>query len=127
MRRPIALCACLLALLTGAWGGLAYPLLAPLPPTSTEDPAAKEFVRQRAVAGLGQVRSKEAVHALAQVLAAEHDKDITLTNLAHGGLVSLTGQNQPADPQAWDAVIQAGFEIAPEPTPFQQAVGVTSD
>jgi HEAT repeat protein len=79
-----------------------------------EDPAAKEFVRQRAVAGLGQVRSREAVHALAQVLAAEHDQDVTLTNLAHGGLVSLTGQQHPADPQTWDAVVQAGFEIAPE-------------
>jgi HEAT repeat protein len=81
---------------------------------ANEDLAAKEFVRQRAVAGLGQVRSREAVHALAQVLAAEHDQDVTLTNLAHGGLVSLTGQQHPADPQAWDAVVQTGFEIAPE-------------
>lgn len=94
---------------------------------ANEDPAANEFVRQRAVAGLGQVRSKEAVHALAQVLAAEHGKDVTLTDLAHGGLVSLTGQNRPADPQQWDAVVQAGFEIAPEPTPLQRAVGLLGD
>ncbi|HET6576331.1 MAG TPA: HEAT repeat domain-containing protein [Fimbriiglobus sp.] len=81
---------------------------------ANDDPAAAEFVRQRAVAGLGQVRSKEAVRALARVLAAEHGKDVTLTHLAHGGLVSLTGQDHPADPQEWNAVVQAGFEIAPE-------------
>lgn len=92
-----------------------------------EDPASRDFVRQRAVAGLGQVRSKEAVHALAQVLAAEHDKDVTLTNLAHGGLVSLTGQDQPADPQAWGAVVQAGFEIAPEKTFLQRTIGLVSE
>ena len=92
-----------------------------------EDPAAKDFVRQRAVAGLGQVRSKEAVHALAQVLNAEHGNDVTLTNLAHGGLVSLTGQNQPADPQAWGAVVQAGFEIAPEPNLLQRTVGLAGE
>jgi hypothetical protein len=92
-----------------------------------EDPTANDFVRQRAVAGLGQVRSKEAVHALARVLAAEHDKDVTLTNLAHGGLVSLTGQNQPADPQAWGTVIQAGFEIAPEQSLLQRTVGQLSE
>jgi hypothetical protein len=92
-----------------------------------EDPAVRDFVRQRAVAGLGQVRSKEAVVALAGVLAAEHDKDITLTNLAHSGLVSLTGKNEPADPKAWDAVIRAGFEIAPEPNLLQRTVGLFSE
>lgn len=92
-----------------------------------EDPAARDFVRQRAVAGLGQVRSKESVHALARILAAEHGKDVTLTNLAHGGLVSLTGQNQPADPRAWETVVQAGFEIAPEQTLLQRTVGLVDE
>ncbi len=92
-----------------------------------EEPAARDFVRQRAVAGLGQVRSKEAVVALAHVLEAEHGKDVTLTHLAHGGLVSLTGKNQPPDPKAWDAVVQAGFEIAPEQNLLQRAAGLMSE
>jgi HEAT repeat protein len=92
-----------------------------------EDPATKDFVRQRAVAGLGKVRTKEAVVALAGVLSAEHDKDITLTDLAHSGLVSLTGKNEPADPKAWEAVIQAGFEITPEPNLLQRTISQLSD
>jgi hypothetical protein len=94
---------------------------------ANEDPAANDFVRQRAVAGLGQVRSKEAVYALARVLAVEHGKDVTLTNLAHGGLGSLTGQNQPADPRAWGAVIQTGFEIAPEQNLLQRTAGLVHE
>jgi hypothetical protein len=49
---------------------------------------------------------------------------VTLTNLAHSGLVSLTGRNQPADPKAWDAVVQTGFEIAPEPGLLQKTFGL---
>ncbi len=37
MRRPIAPCACLLALITGAWFGQAYTLLAPLDPMASPE------------------------------------------------------------------------------------------
>jgi hypothetical protein len=94
---------------------------------ASEDPAARDFVRQRAVAGLGQVRTPEAVHALAAVLADEHGKDVTLTNLAHAGLVGLTGKNQPPDPRAWEAVIQAGFEVVPEQNFLQRTVGLLNE
>jgi hypothetical protein len=73
-------------------------------------------VRQAAVRGLGQCRQPEAVAALAQVLAAEAGKDPTLARGAHAGLVRLTGKRLPPDPQQWNAVVQAGVVIAPEPT-----------
>ena len=88
-----------------------------------EDPADRAFVRQHAVAGLGRMRQKEAVVALSKVLADEQGKDLTLEHLAHEGLVGLTGKNHPADPAAWNGVVQAGFEIAPEPNPIQKALG----
>ena len=90
---------------------------------ANEDPTIQTFVRQRAVAGLGKVRQKEAVSALTRVLEAEQGKDITLTNLAHGGLVELTGKNLPADPGRWNEVVQTGFEIAPESNAIQRAIG----
>ena len=37
-------------------------------------------------------------------------------------IVHLTGKHLPPDPQKWDAVVQAGVTIAPEPTWVQQAV-----
>ena len=58
------------------------------------------------------------------MLAAEKGKDVTLTHLAHAGLVSLTGQKHPDDPATWGQVVQAGFEIAPEPTGIDRAVGI---
>lgn len=87
-----------------------------------EDPADRDFVRQHAVAALGKVRQKEAVVALARVLSDEQGKDLTLGHLAHEGLVGLTGQNHPADPSVWAGVVQAGFEIAPEPSGVQRAI-----
>ena len=89
-----------------------------------ENEDASMFVRQRAVAGLGQIRNKDSVRALNDVLASEHNKDVTLTNLAHAGLVSLTGRNLPADPEQWSGVVQAGnFEVTPEPNAIQRAIG----
>lgn len=92
-------------------------------PALDDDPESRDFVRQRAVAGLGEMRTPESVTALARVLAAEHGRDVTLTNLAHGGLVGLTGRNLPPDPQQWQAVVQAGHQLAPAPTPIQKAIG----
>ena len=40
----------------------------------------------------------------------------------HDGLVRLTGKNLPPEPQKWDAVVQAGVVIAPEPTWVDNAV-----
>jgi HEAT repeat protein len=97
--------------------------VASTPTTEFEDPIERNAVRQRAVAGLAKIRDKEAVAALAKVLAAEQGKDVTLTNLAHGGLVELTGLKHPADPAAWNEVVQAGFEIAPEPSGLRRALG----
>ncbi len=93
-----------------------------LPPE--EDPAAKDFVRQRAVAGLGKIRTKEAAVALATVLTAENGKDVPLMHLAHEGLVGLTGQKLPADPEKWNAIVQTDFQIAPEPGVLQKAVSM---
>jgi hypothetical protein len=97
--------------------------VASAPPATNEDPLERSAVRQRAVAALAKVRDKEAVAALAKVLAAEQGKDVTLTNLAHGGLVELTGLKHPADPAAWNEVVQAGFEIAPEPSGLRRTLG----
>ena len=97
--------------------------IASAPPTEFDDPMERNAVRQRAVAGLAKIRDKEAVAALAKVLTAEQGKDVTLTNLAHGGLVELTGLKHPADAAAWNEVVQAGFEIAPEPSGLRRALG----
>jgi len=79
-------------------------------------------VRLAAVRGLGRCRQPEAVVALAQVLAAEKGKDTAIIGRAHDGLVHLTGKHLPADPQKWDAVVQAGVAIAPEPNWVENAV-----
>lgn len=86
--------------------------IASMPSTAFDDPMERNAVRQRAVAGLAKIRDKEAVAALAKILAAEEGKDVTLTNLAHGGLVELTGLKHPADAATWNEVVQTGFEIA---------------
>jgi len=89
-----------------------------------EDPAVKDFVRQRAVAGLGKIRTQESIAALGTVLAAENGKDVTLTHLAHEGLVELTGQKLPPDPEKWGAVVQAGVQVAPESGTIQKAIDI---
>lgn len=92
-----------------------------------EEASSRNFVRQRAVASLSQMRHKDSVRVLSDVLASEHNKDLTLTNLAHNGLVNLTGQKLPADPRRWNELVQAGnFELAPEPNAIQRAIGLGS-
>ena len=58
-----------------------------------------------------------------KVLASEIDKpDTAIIGLRNEGLVKLTGKQLPPDPKQWNAVVQAGFEIAPEPTWWQNTV-----
>ena len=92
-----------------------------------EDPAGRDYARQRAVDGLGKIRTKESVVALNAVLAAEADRDVALTSLAHQGLKSLTGKDAPPRPADWDAIVQAGFEVAPPPNALQRAVAEVID
>lgn len=79
-------------------------------------------VRLAAVRGLGYCRQPESVVALTQVLGRENGKDLAVVGRAHDGLVRLTGKHLPPDPQRWDAVVQAGVTIAPEPTWVDDAV-----
>jgi HEAT repeat protein len=79
-------------------------------------------VRLAAVRGLGRCRQPESVVVLAQVLGRESGKDTAVVGRAHDGLVRLTGKHLPPDPQKWDAVVQAGVTIAPEPTWMDNAV-----
>ena len=80
-------------------------------------------VRIAAIRGLGRCRQPESVVALSKVLASEIDKpDTAIIGRAHEGLVKLTGKQLPPDPKQWNAVVQAGFEIAPEPTWWQNTV-----
>lgn len=72
-------------------------------------------VRLAAIRGLSQCRHPDAAVALAQVMAANNGRDPAVTDRAHEGLVSLTGQRLPADPARWNQVVQAGVTIAPEP------------
>jgi HEAT repeat protein len=92
-----------------------------------EDPTSKDYVRQRAVDGLGKIRHKEAVVALQKVLAAESGRDVALTSIAHQGLKDLTGKNAPADPEQWNAIVQAGVDIRPEPSGVMRAVSEIID
>lgn len=79
-------------------------------------------VRLAAVRGLGHSRHPDAVAALAQVMSAEHGKDTAMAGRAHDGLVNLTGQRIPADPERWNQVVQAGATVAPEPGLVDRAV-----
>lgn len=80
-------------------------------------------VRVVAVRGLGRMRHKESVVALAQVLQSDGKKDILMADSAHKGLVDLTGKKLPPDPGKWAEVVQAGFEVQPEPSGFRRVLG----
>jgi hypothetical protein len=92
-------------------------------PSLNDDIGSREFVRQQAVACLGTMRSPESVQALSKVLNAEQGRDLTLSRLAHQGLVDSTGQKHPADPETWNRVVQTGHELAPPQNAIQRAIG----
>jgi HEAT repeat protein len=78
--------------------------------------------RLAAVRGLKSLRSPESVAALSKVLAAEKTRDPALADRAHEGLVSLTGQSLPDDPQKWEALVRSGqATVVPPPNAIQQA------
>jgi HEAT repeat protein len=91
-------------------------------PKPDADPVETRDVRVAAVRGLATIRRPEAVHALSRVLAAEQGRDTAVVSHAHSGLKDLTGHDLPADPDQWNAVVQAGFEVKPERTAIQRAV-----
>lgn len=80
-------------------------------------------VRAAAVRGLGQMRSKESVTALASVLKQEAGRDVVLAQTAHEGLKDLTGKDLPADPDQWSKVVQAGAPVAPKPASMIEQMG----
>lgn len=88
-----------------------------------EDQLLDRDVRSAAVRGLGKMRSKESVAALAGVLKQEAGRDVVLAQNAHEGLVQLTGKNLPADPDQWAAVVQAGVSVDPKPTNLIEQMG----
>ncbi len=79
-------------------------------------------VRLAALRGLTRVRVPESAAALSEVLAAEKGKDTALAGRAYAGLVNLTGKDLPPDPPQWQAVVQAGVTIVPEPNAVQRAI-----
>jgi HEAT repeat protein len=95
---------------------------------ATTDPAGEDRqldrdVRAAAVRGLGQMRSKEAVVALASVLKQEATRDVVLAQNAHQGLKELTGKDLPADPEQWSQVVQAGVSVEPKGTNLIERMG----
>lgn len=91
---------------------------------TTIEGAEDREIRLAAIRGLGKCREPEAVVALAQVLGTESGKRESddLVRRTHEGLVYLTGKKLPPDPQEWQAVVQAGVVIAPEPNWLDGAV-----
>lgn len=80
-------------------------------------------VRVAAVRGLGRMRHKESVVALAKVLQGDGKRDVVMSDEAHQGLVKLTGKQLPADGDKWAEVVQAGFVVQPEPSGFRRVLG----
>jgi HEAT repeats len=99
----------------------AVPVLTQVATAKDDEAETDRDVKLAAVRGLARLRVPESATALAQVLTAEKGKDPALAGRAHEGLVSLTGQSYPADPKKWQAVVQAGVTIAPEPDAIQRA------
>jgi HEAT repeat protein len=89
---------------------------------SAEETIEERDVRTAAVRGLGQIRNKESVVVLAKVLKSDSGRDVVISSRAHEGLVNLTGQRVPPDPEKWNAIVQSGFEVVPEPNALQRAV-----
>lgn len=90
--------------------------------TRKETDADDQKVRVAAVRGLGKMRHKESVVALAKVLQSDGKRDIQMADTAHKGLVDLTGKQIPADGDKWAEVVQAGFVVQPEPSGFRRAL-----
>jgi hypothetical protein len=104
----------------------AFPFLAEvaaLPDDKKTTTQVDRDVRLAAVKALGSVRTKESATLLAQVMSVEANRDTAIANRAHEGLVELTGHTYPVGAAEWAGVVQAGFEVRPEPNRIQRAVG----
>jgi HEAT repeat protein len=100
----------------------AVPILAQAATGADKTGSGDRDTRLAAVRGLKTMRSPESVAALSRVLAMEKSRDPAMAGRAHEGLVALTGQNIPDDPQAWDLAVRNGqAPVVPEPNVIQQA------
>ena len=100
----------------------AVTVLAQVATGAEKSGGADRDTRLAAVRGLKAVRSPESVAALTKVLAMEKTRDPAMADRAHEGLVALTGQNIPDDPQAWDLAVRNGqAPVAPAPNFIEQA------
>ena len=79
-----------------------------------------------AVRGLKQMRTVESVAALSKVLTVEKTRDPAMADRAHEGLVALTGQNLPSDPQKWDAMVRGG-QTPVVPPPSERTAGLDQE
>jgi hypothetical protein len=78
-------------------------------------------IQLAAIRALSRCRHSDAVIALTRLLRRyEQSVDPALVHRTHEGLVRLTGQRLPADPNRWEEVVQAGVVLAPEPAWWQE-------
>ena len=102
----------------------AVPVLAQVATGAEKTGGSDRDTRLAAVRGLKKMRTQESVTALAKVLAMEKTRDPAMADRAHEGLVALTGQNLPDDPQKWDLAVRNNqAPVVPEPNFVQQAAG----
>jgi hypothetical protein len=103
----------------------AIPVLTEVATGAEKTGGSDRDTRLAAVRGLKQLRAPESVLALAKVLTLEKTRDPALAGRAHEGLVSLTGQSMPDDPQRWDMLIRSGeATVVPQPNVIQQAAAM---
>jgi HEAT repeats/PBS lyase HEAT-like repeat len=99
----------------------AIPMLAQIATGSDKTLEGDRDTRLAAVRGLQTMRSPESVQALSKVLTIEKTRDPAMAGRAHEGLVALTGQSLPDDPQKWDQYVRSGTAVvAPTPNIIQQ-------
>jgi hypothetical protein len=101
----------------------AVPMLARIATASDKTIEADRETRLAAVRGLQRLRTGESIQALSKVLTVEKTRDPALAGRAHDGLVSLTGQSLPDDPQKWDQYLRSGNATVASPPNAIQQVG----
>jgi hypothetical protein len=92
------------------------------PPPEGQNKQQVNDVRLAATRALGRFPHYQATATLVQVLKSEKD-NIALRDAAHESLQASTGRKLPADPAAWERLLQQGESAAGEPSGFWRAVG----